>query len=120
LKRADLPSGRTMRVEASSSEWASFMALAFQAGIVYAIRREGNSVIAPGMSEVLGAAYRAASDSSQSVLSVTVDNPPPDGEVIARLAVKDTPDAGDPFAPRVPATRSVTVTYVGPRTSAGR
>ncbi|MBD0281642.1 MAG: hypothetical protein ICV69_05545 [Thermoleophilaceae bacterium] len=110
----------TTRVEASATEDASFMALGFQAGLVYAMRREGKPVIAPGLSEVLGSEYGADGGESQQVLHVAVDDPPPDGQVIARLAVKEIPDPGDPFAPKVPPTRSVTVTYAGPRAHGAR
>jgi hypothetical protein len=120
LERTELPRGRTTRVEASSAKDASFMALGFQAGVVYAMRRRAISVSAPSMSEVLGPKYGADSGDSQRIIHVAVDNRAPGGQVIARLAVKESPAPGDPFAPRVPPTRSVTVTYVDPSFSVGR
>jgi hypothetical protein len=118
LERIDLPENATTRVEASSTGQASFMALGLMGGIVYTFRREGKPVTAPAISEAFGSEYDDTSGESEQVLHVAVDNPPPGGKVIARLAVKESPE--DVVGHRVPPTRSVTVTYAGPRASAGR
>jgi hypothetical protein len=109
----ELPSGPITRVDAVASPDTFFMALDFQAGIVYWLRREGTPVVAPEMAEVLGSRYGPEGGEPGQVLRVNVATPPPEGgRVLARLSVPEHHDPEDPFAPEVERRRLVTVTLL--------
>ncbi len=112
LKTA-LPGDRATRVDASSTD-ATFMALGFQAGIVYALRAEGRPVTVSGTNPAaFGSGYESRGRADEQVVRVDVDSPPPaGGRVIARLAVPDYPAPRDPFAPKVTPERAVVVTFL--------
>jgi hypothetical protein len=84
---------RPTRVDVSSS--GDLMAVGFQAGIVYALRRQGLAVTAPTLAPGLGRAY--ATGDYEQVVRVDVDqSPPAGGRRIARLSVAETFAAGRP------------------------
>jgi hypothetical protein len=109
----ELPTGPTTRVDAVSSQDTFFMALDFQAGIVYWLRREGRPVVAPDMAEVLGSRYGTDGPEAEQVVLVNVATRPPErGRVLARLTVPEHHDPEDPFAPEVERRRLVSVTLL--------
>jgi hypothetical protein len=84
---------RPTRVDVSSS--GDFVAVGLQAGIVYALRRQGLAVTAPTLAPGLGRAY--ATGDYEQVLRVDVNQPPPAGaRPIARLSVAETFAEGRP------------------------
>jgi hypothetical protein len=109
----ELPAGPITRVDALASPDTFFMALDFQAGIVYWLRREGRPVLAPEMAEVLGSRYGTDGPEAEQLLRVNVATPPPEGaRVLARLSVPEHHDPEDPFAPEEERRRLVTVTLL--------
>lgn len=109
----ELPAGPITRVDALASPDTFFMALDFQAGIVYWLRREGRPVVAPEMAEVLGSRYGTDGPEAEQLLRVNVATPPPEGgRVLARLSVPEHHDPEDPFAPEEERRRLVTVTLL--------
>jgi hypothetical protein len=110
---AELRSEEGVRVDASSGREASFMALGFHAGLVYALRREGHEVSVPMGPEVFGGAYDVDAGVYERTVRVDVDRPAPErGRLIVRLAIRELPDPGDPFAPKIPPVRDVRVTLI--------
>jgi hypothetical protein len=92
--KAELPSGGAVRVDASGEGNGVFLAVNFQAAMVYGLRQEGRTVVAPTIAKLLGDAY-ADGDHARRV-QVDVDRPPPAGNrVISRLAVRDTFESAD-------------------------
>jgi hypothetical protein len=73
---AATPAGETVRVDRSArSFWPVVTAVRFQAGLVYALRRDGRTVRAPVIASKLGSQYRAGP--ADRALRVDVDRPPP-------------------------------------------
>jgi hypothetical protein len=83
---AAVPAGDAVRVDRYAREfWPVVTAVRFQAGLVYALRRDGRTVRAPVIASKLGAHYRAGP--ADRVLRVEVDGPPPRGTTIARFLI---------------------------------
>jgi hypothetical protein len=86
--KAELPSGTFVRIDRASSGRGIFLAVQFQAGSVYALRRDGVDVVAPSISRKLGAAYDDPGHGY--VVQVAVDRPPRGrGRTIARFALRE-------------------------------
>jgi hypothetical protein len=82
----DMTADGAVRVDSSGG---LFLAVQFQAGIVYSLRRDGHKVVAPGISNLLGRAY--ANSDYERLVRVDVDGPPPPGtRLISRQSVRDT------------------------------
>jgi hypothetical protein len=82
----DLTAGGAIRVDSSGGV---FLAVQFQAGIVYSLRRDGHEVVAPAMGTLMGKAY--ANGDYERLVRVDVDGPPPPGSrLISRQLVRDT------------------------------
>jgi hypothetical protein len=86
---------RATRVDATFAGDTLFMAIEFQAGVVYSLRREGWPVVAPGLRDGLGPDY--AHGAYDQVLSIDVDRPPrPGTRLLARVIVPDPVDKKAP------------------------
>jgi hypothetical protein len=92
--KAELPPDAAVRVDAAGEGNGIFLAVNFQAGIVYALRHEGREVVAPTIAKLLGEAY--ADGDYEERVRVDVDRPaPPGNRVVARLSVRDTFESAD-------------------------
>jgi hypothetical protein len=108
-----LPAGAPSRVDVATSPDGTFMALGFESGLLYAMRRDGRVVKASGLVDLLGQTYEA--DGSERGVRINVERrPPPEARVVARLSVPEYPDPADAFSRRTLSRRAVTVTLLPP------
>jgi hypothetical protein len=105
---AALPSDGAVRIDAASSPEASFTALAFQAGLVYDLRRDGRTVRAQFLADALGDQY-GRRDGRQHVVRIDADRPAPRAaRVLTRLSVP-LRDLNNPFLKPRPLAITVTL-----------
>jgi hypothetical protein len=93
--RADLPRDRPARIVVAGTPKATFMGLGIQSGIVYALRRDGRRVVAPGVSDYLGSEYtqEEAGGPTQLLRVDAGSTPPAGGRSLARVRVSKWPVA---------------------------
>jgi hypothetical protein len=112
---ADLPRDLPPRVVVSASPEATFTALGIQSGIVYALRRDGRRVVAPGVVDSLGPEYGPAGTGSTQLLRIDAGTKPPsDGRVLVRLPVQKFPEARAAAPPGPTPSWPVAVTLIPP------
>jgi hypothetical protein len=110
---SELPPEGPVRVDASSTRDASFMALGLHGGLVYALRRDGHHVTVPFGAAVFGGDYTVDAGDDAPTVRVDVDKPAPrHGLTLMRLPIPEPPDPGDPFAPKTAPVRKVSITLV--------
>ena len=106
-----VPGERRILLGIGGAPDTSFVGLNLQAGVLYALRRDGRDVVAGSAANYLGPKYRP--DGGDRVVRIDLGAPPPaGGRLLARLSVVESPDPDAPGPSQPPRRWRTTVTVL--------